>query len=415
MEDFTPERASALLIGSWKFDRKNPTVPGQNTDEKSADPRAKVTKKKGIKKVTRKVGGKPKDSTEEEWAIGDLKIVREFLECKLRLNEGDVKECNYQERKDGVAGLGRYEILQNLEDFFKQNDKTHFILYYSGHANKHGSWSFSRAKVKHAKGPTEEPTAEGPSATTTTTEENVATPCQDSEASGRKEFPIVEVYDGSTRTPSPVSKTLRQPSSQPSEAVEIEPQVPISPPAPAIEASQVQETYASAVRVQPQDEDVINELVRYRDVIEQWEKSKKGRPQRYLTIIIDSCFSGQWVRKASGKEDESPGRGERYESERSLEENRKRRPEICIQAACRAEELSIVADNQCESVFTRAFFDAQDMSLLKKFANAVIDHIVVLQLKSLTMTNDFTPVSTEKPPFGGLKFFDSFDDMYLQT
>ena len=96
----------------------------------------------------------------------------------------------------------------------------------------------------------------------------------------------------------------------------------------------------------------------------------------------------------------------------------RRRRDICIQAACRPAEESLIARNQLSSLFTRSFIAAQSKTTFEKLCISFFDHIFVFNFPSLlcsSLRRPFTPLRSHQPPFAGVKFFDSFDDMHLQT
>ena len=150
----------------------------------------------------------------------------------------------------------------------------------------------------------------------------------------------------------------------------------------------------------------LNDLVTYEDVVGLWEESISGQKVRCLMMILDSCHSGRWVQKVNGEVDD----------EVCMQSTR--RDHVCIQASCGPSELTAVAANQLSSVFTRAFVAAQNRSLFEKLVLTLLDHLFVLNLVSIARSprrHSFSPVSSKCAPFGGIQFFDSFDDMHLNT
>ena len=136
-----------------------------------------------------------------------------------------------------------------------------------------------------------------------------------------------------------------------------------------------------------------NEFVKFEDVFQCWKERRKEGRRRYLLIILDCCHAGKWVEYING-------RGQR---------------DISIQAACHADQKCRVAKDQRSSLFTNDFVNAQELSFSKVFLRSVLDHLFILNIVSLVGSRKVSPVSSRYAPFGGIKFFDSYDDMYLRS
>ena len=322
--------ASALLIASWEFYIPSRTRTGTATaaDEKKAD------RKSGIKRAYKKNGD---EIPPEQWAIGDLENMENFMGRK-RIHV--FRTYNYlNQEEDGTFALGTKDIKEEIDAFFKQDEKSHFILYFTGHgARDDGSWCFTTTKV---------------------------------------------VDEGAAETQHQARKTGAEPAPQP---------------------SQNQRRMAGNDK-RPDPNKKSNQFLLFEDVIQKWDENKRGR-QRYLMLILDCCHSGKWVDKVNAMTIQIPN-GDHV-----------KRRDICIQASCRPVELSRVAGNQLCSVFTRAFVAAQNKSSLEKYFLSALDHAFVLNFVSLAyapIQHPFTPISSDLAPFGDIKFFDSFDDMFLKT
>ena len=176
-------------------------------------------------------------------------------------------------------------------------------------------------------------------------------------------------------------------------------------------------------------------------------------------MILDCCHSGRWVQMADGKCRRSPTEvsadhetaenssfggssagasnsvstaAEGIEGEITVRqadnvneeddedgpEYYEKREDICIQSACRPIEESMIANNQQSSFFTRVFVAAQSKTTFEKLCITFFDHLFVFNFPSLLCSpflHPFTPMKSGEPPFAGIKFFDSFDDMHLVT
>ena len=422
-------RPTALLIGSWKHDperkiRGDDVESGVNRASRVDDGRTRVDKKSNIKRVFTKDHKRVPDHA---WVTGDLDNMESLIK---KTNIELFHRLDYRENDgDGVWAEGKKEVLGKIDEFFQQQDRMHFVLYFSGHGDKDGSWCFAlstRANV-------------GKSRSSTNRNADVAPQTLGSggaTASPAAEQSTVEVhaYAGARNTPSPVPKSASDSDAPRDENADSS-------------LTRIREEYGSD-RPDPVREWI--ELVKYEDVIELWEKNKMGR-ERYLMVILDCCHSGRWVQMVNGEhipeedviiqaetgalENETQGdsnaaenaestRPEETVQQSSADENTtqgdrarviyKNRNDVCIQAACRPTETCMVADNQYSSVFTRAFVAAQNRSFLEKIMYTFFDHAFVLSVISMN-GHGFTPMSSQYAPFNGIRFFDSFDDMYLKT
>ena len=320
METEARPRPVALLIGS-----------GECNQDDGGKLIKRVVRKSGIRRVLKNNQEVPRGL----WAKNDL----DNMECLLQNKRVDVvKKFNYREQhEDHTFALGRDDVIEELYLFFRQRDRTRFILYYSGHGDPDGSWCFPRSFLEvHA--------AEG------------VRPRVRSGGAGEQQPP-----------PPPIEKT--------------------------------------------------NDFITFEDVIEIWDEIKEelGQPERYLMMIIDCCFSGEWVQKVNGVSDEIVKENPELET--------RAKKDISIQASCLPFEKSNVADSQECSVFTKNFVAAQSKSLLEKCILSTIDHALVINLVAIVTDpfrgsvseNRHTPMSSYRAPFDGFKFFDSFDDMYMGT
>ena len=428
---------TALLIGSWKYDSVRPvrgsdgeeSGRGTNVDKKTA----KVDKKGNIKRAFTKEGP---PVPAKAWVVGDLDNMETLIE---RRNIDLFYRLDYEEKNSkGVFARGKKDVLEKIEEFFKQEGRTHYILYFSGHGNKDGSWCFAmstRANIDPV---------------------SITRPGQGEIEAAFAATPIdretaVELHDDTMqheagkRTPSPKPKVVK-PASEP-DAREV------SADSQPDSASLYDIVESEPVKDDPDTPDPVNEwneLVKYEDVIALWEKCKQGRGERYLMLILDCCHSGRWVQMVNGEavgEEEStaqenkvdqypklaeatPGPEQEEEEEVSAAQpvgavstsadktKYEKRDDVCIQAACRPAEVCMVAENQYSSVFTRAFVAAQNRTSLEKLLLTLFDHAFVLNFVSMYCSPKdhlFTPMTSQYAPFADIKFFDSFDDMYLKT
>ena len=438
-------RPTALLIGSWKYDpdRDIRGVGGEsgiNGASRVDDSRTRVDKKTNIKRVFTKDNLRVPDHA---WVTGDL----DNMESLIKKNNIELfHRLDYREKDgDGVWAEGKKEVLVKIDEFFQQQGRTHFVLYFSGHGNKDGSWCFALSTRANA------------SKSRSNTHRNADVAAQTLGSGGATTFAAVEqsadvevhAYTGARNTPSPVPKAL-------------DPDADAARDEEAL--TRIEEEYDIVGSDRPDPVKEWIELVKYEDVIELWDKNKMRR-ERYLMIILDCCHSGRWVQMVNGEnipedaviqqpnveeigarengtrgdsnatgnaENTNAARPEEIVQQSSADESTtqgdrvnsvtraarvvtyRKRNDVCIQAACRPTETCMVADNQYSSVFTRAFVAAQNRSFLEKIMYAFFDHAFVLNVISIN-GHRFTPMSSQYAPFSGIRFFDSFDDMYLKT
>ena len=155
-----PQRTCALLIGSGICYR----------DSKG------TVKKDGIRRTLNKDG---EPVPEGIWAEGDLDSMERLLNSK-GVRGDDVSRFNYHERDEATniwAG-GGLEVLRKIDEFFQREDRTHFVLYYTGHGFiTDGSWVFPVTRLAGSP----EPSADDPH--------------EDHEGSGREEDLTAEGSD----------------------------------------------------------------------------------------------------------------------------------------------------------------------------------------------------------------------------
>ena len=373
-----PQHTCALLIGSGICYR----------DSKG------TVKKGGIRRTLNKVDGQP--VPEGIWAEGDLDSMERLLNSK-GVRGDDVSQFNYHERDEetNIWAEGRLEVLRRIGELFKREDRTCFILYFTGHGHEDGSWAFPVTRLASARAHSPERSADDPH--------------EDHEWSGSEE--------DLTTTKVVVEAVIEEDANKGQHGAEGSDRLYRSTPAEDADNSEGEDT----VKQKPAGETAMtssmaekrsivsefsllgnnlqppsvqeNEFVKFEDVIRLWDEVKEGKGDRYLMMIIDCCYAGKWVEMIN---------------------NRNRR-DICIQAACRSLQICKVAKDQLSSVFTRAFVGAQNLSLLKKVALSALDHAFVLNIVSMARPDDFSPVSSHYAPFCDINFFDSFDDMYLKT
>ena len=403
----------ALLIGSGKYEARD-ACHGEKT----------AVKKGGIRKKLSKDGRPIPDG---QWADGDIGNMERLLTSK----GVDVSRFNYTEQhKDTYEyARGKCDVLEEIARFFERADKTYFILYYTGHANGNGSWCFpvTRRLVKKTSSlhssHSQQPEAQEQ--------------CSGVESQGDEVAKLevtVEVY----AQPGVAGDTTQQIETATGLAPQIETATGLAPLGAeesdgtirddVVEKSRVEhgpergtpvlkstsqeisnwESSEFSILEPPDPAKKWNDYVTFEEVIKKWEEKREGRQNRYLMIILDCCHAGRWVEMINdlNKKGENDG------------DNGTKRPDICIQAACRALEGCNVASNQESSVFTRAFVAAQNTSFFEKLALSVIDHAFVLNVVSIfrsRQAGSCSPISSQFAPFAGIKFFDSFDDMYLKT
>ena len=400
---------TALLIGSCKCDVFRPIHDGDESENK------KVDKKSGIRKTFTKRGHPiPRDA----WVYGDLENMENLI---ARKNIDLFQTLDYYERdSSGRYSLGKRDVLRMIREFFKQDDKTHFILYFTGNGDQEGSWVFPLT-TRFVKNAHKRETVRGSAVVT------AADGCEGENDTGRfheeSQCASSEAEHSFIGTPTP------QPTPQP-EGEKSKLEVQSTDPArvtstQAVSAESGTKTLVSVYDItrarleRPDPVRESNDLVKYEDVIELWDEYIKEGRQRHLMMILDCCHSGRWVQKVNSEcqqeeTNTSQAHAEMYHGKTMF----KRRRDICIQASCRPAERCSIAENQLSSVFTRAFVAAQNRSTFEKFILSLLDHLFVLNIISITCSSHeltFTPISSKCAPFAGIKFFNSFDDMYLQT
>ena len=365
-----------------------------------------ISKKRGIRKVFAKYGGwYPPDA----WVEGDLDNMKRLMHAKGVEVFG---VFDYRERnKHGVYSSGKTDVLEKIRDFFGQGNKTHFILYFTGHGDREGSWVIPVTTAVPRKRRETKPYKRDGTCVGLCSDSSVASPST--------AFAQVEVHTDapsdapeSTKTPekrdTPVSFDNRNlHSSSPDTLPSIEPgQRP---------AVKLKSLYQKALRERPEPTKEWNDLIKYQDVVELWDECSTRKSDRRLMLILECCHSGRWVQKVNGEFLEEVD--EEWVSV-EIKTKSEERHDICIQAACGPSEATMVATNQLSSVFTKAFVTAQSRSDFEKFVLTFLDHFFVLNLVAITRSlsgHQFSPVSSKCRPFGGIQFFDSFDDMHLNT
>ena len=352
---------SALLIGSWEGHR-------------TRDGDKRIDMKGGIKRSL----SKSDDNLRGKWARGYLNNMESFLGRKGY----DVHKLNYVEYKEnsGTDAEGKDDILPTINRFFKQKNKTYFVLYFTGHgAVEDGSWYFAVTRPMPMK------TADDHAATGT---DMLRTASTSSSATTASEPKIVTFHDESGD-----DEPAHEQSADHSDlGVGVSKVDSTIQPAAALRESQTRNTDVKDRKKK------MNDFVSFEEVLKIWDKNKKGR-ERYLMMILDCCHAGKWVEMVNALTIETA-------------QGHVKRRDICVQAACRPVESSMVASNQCSSVFTRDFIAAQSKSSFEKVLLSAIDHLLVLSVVSIACSpiqRPFTPISTDLAPFGGIKFFDSFD------
>ena len=403
--------ATALLIGSWKCETRRP-VRGEKGKHV-------ITKKRGIRKVFAKYGEwYPPDG----WVEGDIDNMKRLMHSKGVHVYG---VFDYRERnKDGVFSLGKKDVLDKIRGFFGQDDKTHFVVYFTGHGDEEGSWVVPvTTAAPRKRRETAKPCKVYGSASLgplRSDQSGVASPSS---------LAHVEVYSDRDTPSDAARKSPENPAALPPGVDENRllstPSVTSSPDIlPQNEPGQkpavkLKSLYHKALRERPEPTKEWNDLIRYSDVVDLWDEcSSEKSGDRQLMLILECCHSGRWVQKVNG---EFEIECEDIDEESVSIEIKKRceeRHDICIQAACRPSESTMVAPNQLSSVFTRAFVAAQNRSNFEKFALTLLDHMFVLNLVSIARSparHQFSPVSSKCPPFGGIQFFNSFDEMHLNT
>ena len=373
------DRPTALLLGSCKCNVFRPLF-----DEVDDGKNKSVDRKTGIRRNFMKYG---RLIPQGEWVRGDL----DNVECLIHAKRIDLFErFEYRERdSEGLYSRGKRDVLRRIGDFFGQEDKTQFILYYSGSGDQDGSWVFPlTTRFVKSPPPSEKCAADDPE----NARREGGGPASPVELSSEAEHSFI----GASPTPTPRASSK-----------------PAAPREVRTDSGKKEVAVYSISRARLERPDPVrewNDLLKYEDVIRLWDEKKRGRGERYLMMILDCCHSGRWVQKVNGECE--------HEKSDSFHAEATKRTDVCIQASCRSAERCSVAENQLSSVFTKAFVAAQNRSCFEKFTFSLLDHLFVLNIMSMVYSSHelaFNPISSECAPFAGVKFFDSFDDMYLKT
>lgn len=387
LEDAQDTKPTALLIGSYKYDVQRPSRYG-GVSRKNG-PKHNTRCKKGKRVLRNKKGDGYLEP--HKFVEGDLKNMRWFLEG---IGVDVCPDVDYREKDEetGEHARGKFDILDAVRKFFAQNDRNEFVLYFSGHGDPDGSWCIA-----------------------VTTGESVTS-----------QAPSSGGGDNAERSTTPVNE---------------------KGPADA----QITESAATAAltsSIVPPPSWEYYDYVTYEDIVRIWVEEKKGRDERKLMLILDCCQSGRWVQKVNGEctgtEVEPPnvpsnsieetktgaeGFGDPPITENTTsaagDEKNEPHPErlyaredICIQAACHPAEQSRISDNQLSSFFTRSFIAAQTKNTFEKLFLTFFGHAFVFDFVSWSrdcLFHPFTPMKSEVPPFAGITFLNSFDDVHLQT
>ena len=382
-----PEATTALLIGSWKCEAHRP-LRGERTSAPA------VRKKHGIRRVLVKYGEWfPPDA----WVEGDLDNMKRLMQTK-DIPVYDV--FDYRERsEEGVYSLGKFDIFDRIREFFAQEDKTHFVLYFTGHGDVEGSWVVPVTTACYKK-PKERTARKAKSLDGATSDAR-------------------SPFASPTGIKSDTTKYVRRKGTPVSDATE-QSRSPASSPFVATDESTMKMVSVQKPEhnLRPAPMKLWNDLIKYEDIVRLWDDSNPEKDtHRRLMLILECSHSGRWVQRVNGETvyehvelDE--------DSVDITEKQSTRRPDICVQAACGPSEVPTVAENQLSSVFTRAFLSAQNKSWFEKCVLTCFDHLFVLNFVSIARScecHQFSPISSNSGPFGGIQFFDSFDDMHLNT
>ena len=355
-----------------------------------------TVKKGGIRRTLNKDGEPvPKGI----WAEGDLESMERLLNSK-GVRGDDVSRFNYHERdKDtNIWAKGRLEVLQKIGDFFQREDRTCFVLYYTGHGHEDGSWAFPVTRPASARAHSPQQSADDPhqhhegsgsEEDLTATKIEVQVVIEDDANKGQ------HGAEGSDRVHRPTPESISEDNSEGEDTVKEKPaaeNADNSEGEDTVKEKRSNSEYSVLGKNLPPAVQE-NEFVDFEDVMQLWEKGRKEG--RYLLIILDCCHAGKWVEYIDG---------DKYRGRR----------DISIQAACHADKICEVAKDQRSSVFTNDFVHAQELSFSKVFLRSVLDHLFILNIVSLLGSQKISPISSRYAPFGGIKFFDSYDDMYLR-
>ena len=127
-----PQQPTAFLIGSYKFEKARP-VRGVPEGFKAA---SRLRRKGGKKKAYSKAG---EEVSPEAFVEGDLQNMKRYI------NEKGIHSFSTMDYREHNSDTGEYaggkeDILNLVRDFFAQDDRTEFILYFTGHGDVDGSW-----------------------------------------------------------------------------------------------------------------------------------------------------------------------------------------------------------------------------------------------------------------------------------
>ena len=475
---------TALLIGSYKFAGPRPVRGAPRADSEKLS--TQLHQKGGQKKARAKRGGYIQ---EYEWVEGDLNNMETYVQ---RMGIHVFYKLDYREHNDvtGEYADGKNDILDKIREFFRQDDRTKFVLYFSGHGNTDGSWCIP---VTEKRDPNTENPATGNGRSTGGPDGGPAITTQNVLQETRPSTAGTGASAGPASAATPAATAAGKPGGKPAGKPKLDPT------------------------------DLFYDLVTYDDVINIWDATAKKGSNRKLMMILDCCHSGRWVQMVNGecrriktyptaaapgggggeatavvtsggaaeggvgggggeiaavpgadaeatravvasvgageegvggggsgggeiegeitqREDDDivasaeEGGGGGIEEEITRREDGdgtgnkdegedrpnfyKKRNDVCIQAACRPVEESMIASNQLSSFFTRAFIAAQSKTTFEKLCITFFDHLFVFNFPSFLRSpilNPFTPMKSVQPPFADIKFFDSFDDMHLVT
>ena len=394
---------TALLIGSGIYDGHREHWGGGGGK--------KTSKKQGIRPCRTKKGDMiPPD----EWSRGDLRNMKGFV---TRMGAEVYDTFNYTEQNaDGSYSMGKTDVSDMIREFFDQQYKTKFVLYYTGHGDQDGSWLFPVTRtLKHT--PTALSRSRGESEAASRDARNafatasvVVHGAVDGDAQpARKPLPSVDAGPALEAISEGYLDSQQQDHAPPDDVSHV---TTISAATSTTSIS----SYDIIENVPPKPARKFYDFVTFKDIVEAWDEMKRGREDKRLVMILDCCHSGKWVHKVNGELDAWAEEDAEEASSRATEFRNRR--DISIQAACRPSEASTVAQSQLCSIFTKSFVAAQNRGLTERFLLTAFDHLLVLNVVSIAASpvgDVFTPLSSAHAAFGGIQFFDSFDDMHLKT
>ena len=126
-----PQQPTALLVGSYKFEKARP-VRGVREGFKAA---SRLRRKGGKKKAYSKAGEVPP----EAFVQGDLQNMERYIK-KKGIHWYWTMDYREHNSDTGDYAGGKEDILNLVRDFFAQDDRKEFILYFTGHGDVDGSW-----------------------------------------------------------------------------------------------------------------------------------------------------------------------------------------------------------------------------------------------------------------------------------